>query len=73
MKNNIDISELFTNLDIFQTMYMNINETTSGSTLTYMAWSLYIFTNRCFRPGSETQQLMLCVQAVVQKLTDILR
>ena len=52
-------------------MYERISEA-APSTLNYMAWSLYIFSSRCFAPGTETHQLMLSAQACVQKLTEIL-
>lgn len=61
LKNNIDISELLINVVSFQDVYMVRNEATAPSTLTLMAWSLYIFTTRCFVPGTETTQLMLSV------------
>ena len=73
LKNNIDISELFTDVASFQSMYERVNESAASSTINLMAWSLYIFTSRCFAPGSETPQLMLSVQACVGKLTEVLR
>lgn len=54
-------------------MYERVGESIAPSTLQFMAWSLYIFTSRCFVPGTETTQLMPSVQACVTKLTDILR
>lgn len=73
LKNKIDITELFIDVVSFETMYERVSQTAPSTTLNYMAWSLYIFTSRCFTPGTETPQLMLSVQAVVIKLTDILR
>ena len=72
LKNNIDITELFIDVISFERMYERISSAPETS-LKYMAWSLYIFTTRCFSPGSETAQLMHAVQACVTKLTDILR
>ena len=39
----------------------------------YMAWSLFIFCSRCFKPGTETPQLMMSVQTTFYKLTDMLK
>ena len=75
LKNDIDITgeitDIFINVVSFQSMYERIGEA-APSTLNYMAWSLYIFSSRCFAPGTETPQLMLSAQACVQKLTEIL-
>lgn len=48
LKNNIDITELFSDMVSFQSMYEAVGETSAPSTLQFMAWSLYIFTGRYF-------------------------
>ena len=73
LKNGIDISALWLDTNSFELMYaQQINQSTNLQTLKYAAWSLYIFTSRCFRPGTESLQLMFSVQSTVKLLTDIL-
>jgi hypothetical protein len=43
-------------------------------TLKYAAWSLYIYTGKCFKPGqAESTQLMIAVQQAVSKLIELLQ
>ena len=42
------------------------------STMNLMTWSLYIFTSKCFEPGSETQSLMITVEECFNRLATIL-
>mmetsp|Transcript_28920 Transcript_28920/g.38556 ORF Transcript_28920/g.38556 Transcript_28920/m.38556 type:complete len:142 (-) Transcript_28920:1531-1956(-) len=72
IKNNVDITELFTDMENFQRIYSRVDAQLAPSTLNLMTWSLYIFTSRCFTPGSETPQLMVSVAATVNRLTEIL-
>ena len=54
LKNNVDITELFNDMETFSRIYSGVDNQMAPSTLSLMTWSLYIFTSRCFAPGTET-------------------
>ena len=73
LKSGLDISRLWLDVNNFNNLYKTqISEATNLETLKYAAWSLYIFTSRCFKPGTESVQLMLSVTNTVELLTNIL-
>ena len=70
LKSGLDISNFWLDVNLFNSLYKTkILESTNLDTLRYMAWSLYIFTSRCFKPGTESPQLMLSVTNTVDFLS----
>ena len=74
LRNGVDISTLLFDQAAFQGIYGQLSDASGMQTLKYAAWSLYIYTAKCFKPGqAESTQLMIAVQQAVSKLIELLQ